>query len=151
MSLEKAEDIKKGKEADTIICNYVDYLMSTQNPTNPDTSWVKPQNHPCKLRFQDIQNDWDYDYENLVNLVQRHTNCSTAYCLHKKGGSDELSCRFDFPKEICEKTHLECETFKTKDGKEHYKVQVVTKRNESRLNSNQRLQLQGWRANCDFQ
>lgn len=103
LSLEKEEDIKKGKEAETIICNY---LMSTQNPTNPDTSWVKPQNHPCKLRFQDIENDWDNDYENLVNLVQRHTNCSTAYCLRKKGGSDELSCRFDFPKEICEKTHL---------------------------------------------
>lgn len=106
LSLEKEEDIKKGKEAETIISNYVDYLMSTQNPTNPDTSWVKPQNHPCKLRFQDIQNDWDNDYENLVNLVQRHTNCCTAYCLRKKGGSDELSCRFDFPKEICEKTHL---------------------------------------------
>ena len=79
---EKEEKIKKGKEAETIICNYVDYLKSTQNPTDPDeTSWVKPVNHPCKLRFQDIQNDWDTDYENPVNLVQRHTNCSTAHCL----------------------------------------------------------------------
>ena len=103
-------------------------LMSTQNPTNPDITWVKPKNQPCKIRFEDIQNDWDNDYENLVNLVQRHTNCSTAYCLRKKGESDELSCRFDFPKEICEKTHLEHETFKTKDGKEHYKVKVVTKK-----------------------
>lgn len=42
------------------------------------------------------------------------------------------------------------EIFKTKDGKEHYKVKVV-KRNDSRLNNNQRLQLQGWRANCDIQ
>jgi len=151
LSKEREEDIKKGKDAETIICNYVDYLMSTQNPTNPDINWVKPKNHPCKLRFQDIQNDWDNDYENLVNLVQRHANCSTVYCLRKKGESDELSCRFDFPKEICEKTHLEYETFKTKDGKEHYKVKVVTKRNDGHLNNNQRLQLQGWRANCDIQ
>ena len=27
----------------------------------------------------------------------------------------------------------------------------MTKRNDSRLNSHQRLQLQGWRANCDIQ
>ena len=150
--LEKEEEIKKGKEAETIICNYVDSLMSTQNPTNPDdTSWVKPVNHPCKLRFQDIKNDWDNDYENLVNSVQRHTNCSTAYCLRMKSGTNEVCCRFEFPKEICEKTHLAYETFKSKDGKEHYKVKVVTKRNDSRLNNNQRLQLQGWRANCDIQ
>ena len=110
--------------------------MSTQNLTNPDINCVKPKNHPCKLRFQDIQSDWDNDYENLVNLVQRHTNCSTAYCLCKKRESDGLSCRFDFPKEICEKTHLEYQTFKTKAGKEHYKVKVVTKR---------------WQANCDIQ
>ena len=73
---EKIEEINKGKEAETIICDYVDYLMSTQNPANPDDgSWVKPANHLCKLRFEDIQNDWDNDYENLVNTVQRHTNC----------------------------------------------------------------------------
>ena len=110
--LEKIEEINKGKEAETIICDYVDYLMSTQNSANPDDgSWVKPANHPCKLRFEDIQNDWDNDYENLVNTVQRHTNCSTAYCLRKKGENDEVSCRFNFPKELCENTHLEYETF----------------------------------------
>jgi hypothetical protein len=27
----------------------------------------------------------------------------------------------------------------------------VTKRNDSRLNNHQRLQLQGWRGNCDIQ
>ena len=150
--LEKIEEINKGKEAETIICNYVDYLMSTQNPANPDDgSWAKPANHPCKLRFEDIENDWDNDYQNLVNTVQRHTNCSTAYCLRKKGENDEVSCRFNFPKELCENTHLEYETIKSKDGKVHYKVKVVTKRNDSRLNNNQRLQLQGWRGNCDIQ
>ena len=30
-------------------------------------------------------------------------------------------------------------------------TKVVTKRNDRRLNNNQRLQLQGWRANCDIQ
>ncbi len=32
-----------------------------------------------------------------------------------------------------------------------YRAKIVTKRNDSRLNTHQRLQLQGWRANCDIQ
>jgi len=34
---------------------------------------------------------------------------------------------------------------------ENPEVKVVTKRNDGRLNNHQRLQLQGWRANCDIQ
>lgn len=30
-------------------------------------------------------------------------------------------------------------------------MQVLTKRNDSRINNHQRLQLQGWRAHCDIQ
>ena len=40
---------------------------------------------------------------------------------------------------------------KSKDDVEHYKVKIVTKHNDNRLNNYQRLQLQGWRANCDIQ
>lgn len=79
--LEKKLAIQKSSKAETIICNYADFLMSTQNPSNPDNgNWVKPATHPCKLRFEDIQKDWNNDEENLVNLVQRHTQCSTVYC-----------------------------------------------------------------------
>lgn len=46
---------------------------------------------------------------------------------------------------------MEYEKIHSKDGKLHYKVKVVTKRNDNRLNNHQRLQLQGWRANCDIQ
>lgn len=42
-------------------------------------------------------------------------------------------------------------TIHSKDNKNHYTIRVVTKRNDSRLNNHQRLQLQGWRANCDIQ
>ncbi|CAB4029508.1 Hypothetical predicted protein [Paramuricea clavata] len=34
---------------------------------------------------------------------------------------------------------------------EHYRAKIVAKRNDSRLNNHQQLQLQGWRANCDSQ
>ncbi|XP_068692831.1 uncharacterized protein [Montipora foliosa] len=39
----------------------------------------------------------------------------------------------------------------TAGDKVHYRAKVVTKRNDPRLNNNQQLQLQGWRANCDIQ
>ena len=149
--LQKQEEIRKGVEAERAICNYVDFLMSTQNPCSND-NWAKPSVHPCKRQFEDVKKkEWDKDYEDLLNSVQRHTQCSTAYCLHKKQQEDELSCRFNFPKECCEVTHLQYEKLKSRDCIEHYKVKVVTKRNDSRLNNHQRTQLQGWRANCDIQ
>ena len=107
---------------------------------------------PLQKHLENIpKQDWDKDYDNLVNLVQRHTQCSTAYCLRKKNEDDNYSCRFNYPKDCCDKTHLEYEKIHSKDSKLHYKVKVVTKRNDNRLNNHQRLQLQGWRANCDIQ
>ncbi len=46
---------------------------------------------------------------------------------------------------------LEFEHIHTKSGVNKYKAKITTKRNDSRLNNHQRLQLQGWRANCDIQ
>lgn len=46
---------------------------------------------------------------------------------------------------------MEYEKIHSKDDKNQYRVRVITKRNDSRLNNHQRLQLQGWRANCDIQ
>lgn len=93
--LQKQKIIKEGQEAESIICKYVDYLMSTENPCNPENgNWAKPDTHPCRKNFEDIQKkNWGKDYEDLWNSVQRHTQCSTAYCLRKKGQSDNYACR----------------------------------------------------------
>ena len=53
--------------------------------------------------------------------------------------------------DLCPKTRLEFEQIKTKSDEVQYRAKIVTKRNDSRLNNNQRLQLQSWRANCDIQ
>ena len=84
-------------------------------------------------------------------MIQRHTRCSTSYCLRKKGNEKEPKCRFNFSFQHNEKTSLQFELIHSKDNTPKYEIQVVTKRNDSRLNSHQRLQLQGWRANCDIQ
>ena len=84
-------------------------------------------------------------------MIQRHTRCSTSYCLRKKGNEKEPKCRFNFSFQHNEKTSLQFELIHSKDNTPKYKIQVVTKRNDSSLNSHQRLQLQGWGANCDIQ
>ena len=59
--------------------------MTTINADHPDQcSWVRLKVHPCKKRFLDIPlEEQEADYHDLVNCVQRHTNCSSAYCLRK--------------------------------------------------------------------
>jgi hypothetical protein len=84
-------------------------------------------------------------------MVHRHTRCSTSYCLRKKSNETELKCRFHFPFDHCSQTKLEFEKIHTSGDNEHYRAKIVTKRNDSRLNNHQHLQLQGWRANCDIQ
>ena len=39
----------------------------------------------------------------------------------------------------------------TKDKSKKYKATIVTARNDPRLNTHQKIQLLGWRANCDIQ
>ena len=145
--------VEEGKIASAKVVQYVDWLLSTHNPLQPDSGiWLKPNIHPCQIRHEDIitSDDSDFDYIDLLNLVQRHSHRSTSYCLRKKGDG-ELKCRFKFPFDLCEKTELKFEEIRSKDNTIKYQAKIVTKRNDSRLNAHQRLQLQGWMANCDIQ
>lgn len=90
------------------------------------------------------------DYVDLLNSVERHTTCSTKYCLRQNDKS-ELTCRFHFPFDSCNNTRIDFDPINTKTGEIKYRATIVTKRNDSRLNRHQPLQLQGWRANCDIQ
>lgn len=102
--------------------------------------------------FLDLSRDEQcHDYVNLLNTVQRHTRCSTNYCLKCKENESDLKCRFNYPFDLCDETRIEFETIHTKDKSIQYSAKVVTKRNDPRLNNHQRIQLQGWRANCDIQ
>ena len=146
-----SQQVLDGKKASEEVCQYVDWLLSTYNPDPPDSgSWIKPSVHPCQRCHKDIQNSED-DYVDLLNVVQRHTCCSSNYCLNKKQNDSGLNCRFSFPFESCIKTKLEFEPIHSKSTDTVYKAKIVTKRNDSKLNNHQHLQLQGWRANCDIQ
>jgi hypothetical protein len=146
-------DIEAGNKASQTAYQYVNWLLSTMNPNPPDNDmWVRPDLHPCQRQYKDIPNwDMDFDYGDLLNTVQRHTRCSTNYCLRKKSNESDLKCRFHFPYNHCPQTKLEFEKIHSKTKEVQYRAKIITKRNDSRLNNNQQLQLQGWRANCDIQ
>ena len=137
-------DINAGHEAEEKACQYVDNLMSTWNPCHPDEfPWVKPKTHPSKVRYENIlPPSYDDNYIDLLNMVQRNTNCNSAYCL-KQNKDGTQSCRFSYPHQTCDQTHLEFEKVKTEDRSQQYRAKVVTTRNDPRLSRHQRLQLQG--------
>ena len=152
-TIELEQDIEAGKKAAVKACQYVDWLLSTVNPMPPeDEVWIRPSVHPCQKRRKDVpDHQVESDYADLLNMVQRHTRCSTSYCLRKKGNGSELKCRFHFPFDNCPNTKLEFEEVHCSGDAKKYRAKIVTKRNDSRLNNNQQLQLQGWRATCDIQ
>ena len=153
VSSQLLRDIEEGNKASAVICDYVDSLLSTVNPNPPsEGNWTKPDQHPCKRSFKEIpKSKLDDDYIDLLNTVQRHTKCSTNYCLKRNADNSDLQCRFKYPVELSEKTTLVFEAINSKDETIKYRAKVVTKRNDPRLNNHQRIQLQGWRANCDIQ
>ena len=76
--------IMRGKDAEQLVCQYVDFLLSTWNPCSPDEGWSKPNCHPCQTSYLSLQsNDLERDYVDLLNSVQRHTTCSSKYCLRQ--------------------------------------------------------------------
>ena len=112
----------------------------------PNELWQLPDPHPCAIPIVEVS-DSDRDYCDLVNTVQRHTCCSAAYCLRKKGPLKELKCRFDYPRVLQAESTLTFE--KLPDNM--IRATLTTKRNDPRVNTHNRLMLQNWRANVDVQ
>ena len=131
------------------MCNYYDYLISCCNSTN-ENMWAKPNLHPCRKTFSlALESDLDLDYADLVNSVQRHSKCNAAYCL-KMDKDGNQKCRFNFPQDLYFETFVKYNEIVRKTGNE-IRPELVWKRNDSRVNRHQQIQLQGWRANCDIQ
>lgn len=70
--------MKDGEAVEATICQYVDWLLSTYNPNNPEeNNWIKPVIHPCQKKHVDA-NMTDTDYEDLLNTVQTY---SLQFCI----------------------------------------------------------------------
>lgn len=69
---------QKGKKAESVVCQYVNFLLTTWNPCSPDEDWSEPDCHPCKKSYLNLETaNMEEDYVDLLNSVQRHTLCST--------------------------------------------------------------------------
>lgn len=96
---EMLSTIHEGEEAKSYVLKYADWLVTTWNDNIPDDSWSFSDPHPCAVSIQNVH-DMDDDYCDLLNTVECHTRCSTAYYLTKKRGKQNLHCCFDFPNYI---------------------------------------------------
>ena len=140
--------IAEGEQAKATAVEYADWLVTTMNEAMPDfNDWSAPDPHPSSVPFRDVE-DEDEDYHQLVNSVERHTRCNAAYCLRHKKGEKELSCRFGYPQELREESSDI--VFQQISGNK-IRATLVTKRNDNRINSHNRVMLQHWRANVDLQ
>lgn len=140
--------IDRGQKAKEEAITYADWIVTTMNDSNFEDRFQPPTPHPCSQRFSDIhEEDLDSDYSNLVNSVERHTNCSPAYCLRVSRGQHEAQCRFKFPREQQSETDIHFEQM----SNDHIRATLLTKRNDPRVNSHNRLLIQNWRANVDIQ
>ena len=73
------------------VISYVDQIVSTMNPGIPADGnnmqnavpLPKTKPHVCNTSYTEIT-DMNMDLVDLIATCQRHTRCSTAYCLKKK-------------------------------------------------------------------
>ena len=140
--------IKERIKAEKETCNYYDYLISCSNPGNINV-WVQPAKHPCRNSYETAVVDLDSDYIDIVNSVQRYSKCNSAYSLREDKQRNQY-CRFHYPFDINQETYISYTEMPNK-GEKHFKAEVVAQRNDPRVNRHQRIQLHGWRANCDIQ
>ncbi len=90
---------------------YVDELVNTMNSgipadeSNMQNVVPQPKTNPHVYnRSYGEVTDMGEDLVDLIATCQRHTRCSTSYCLKEKKGKQE--CRFGFPKPLQPVTYV---------------------------------------------
>ena len=126
-----------------VINDYTNTLLTAFNPRTELQENIVPNPHPCSLDQNLIkEEERPQFYEAVLNCCQRHVCRPEGYCHStKKDG-----CRFDYPFELCEASHIEF----TETGNS-VKAHIYLKRNDSYLNVHNQLILSNWCANVDMQ
>lgn len=128
-------------ESEENLQEILDYYSKLVTAVNPDPDSEMADIHPCRKLHRNIEN-FQEDLAQILNKVQRHTRCSTDYCLKfnkEKGG---VRCRFNFPADMQDTAAF------VKDDNGH--MQFKPARNDPLLNKYNEFIIQLWRANIDI-
>ncbi|KAK3914465.1 Vacuolar membrane-associated protein iml1 [Frankliniella fusca] len=120
----------------------VDYFKNLISAINPDSHTEINDDHPCRKVYGNVI-DFQKDLAELLNTVQRHTRCSTEYCLRYNKRTKESKCRFGFP-------ILELNEEAKCQANECGEIEFCPARNDDRLNKYNQFIIQLWRANMDI-
>ena len=110
---------------------------------NPDALRLPDAANPASLPPELVKNTAD-QFAALLNRLQMHSQCRAPYCLRRKHGADEPSCRFFFPRPLFS------EPIVSKDIN-HKSWVFSPARNQPTLNQCSPTITLGWMANTDIQ
>ena len=159
MSNDFLPQIEAGHQAQETVKVYANWLVTAINDALPQDNWTIPSPHPSEISIETVDN-LDGDYEALVNSVEHHTKCSTAYAIKMKPGQ-QPTCRFNFPKDCQDETTIDFQLTTKAASDDHeltleeitqaqVKATLTMKQNDGRINFHNRVMLQHWRANADL-
>jgi hypothetical protein len=111
---------------------------------HPDQGRLPDARNPASLNPMDVRNSAD-QFAALINRLQRHSQCTTAYGLRsKKGSMEPPTCRFFFPKPLFDEA--------VSTDKTNHRSQLFSPAwNHPTLNQCSPVITMGWLANTDFQ
>ena len=147
--LEDAPDVSKLNEGDDSedqiqirrqIIDYFDQYVAAVFPNVEDMP-ERLGDYLSHHRTENVENP-EEDLRNQLVCYQIH-RCSDAYCLRKKAGSSEKQCRFSYPQNLCEQSHIAFD--------EKGRPTFVPKRNHSNLNNYNGFITGTWCASHDLQ
>ncbi|KAJ8469320.1 hypothetical protein ONZ45_g16931 [Pleurotus djamor] len=122
--------------------NWLDYWDNHISTWNPGINVPPADIHPSSRLFNTLS-DTKQELAEILNRLQRHTKCQPGYCQRKKKDTQEVICRFGFPK-LCRETSAYTKV-PGRDIAEHH-----TARNDQLLNSYNASFILAWRANIDI-
>jgi hypothetical protein len=101
--------IEAGRVAEKVVCDFADYVVSTWNPSDQHTEREMPNPHPATYNYEDIDaSESKEKHIDVVNAVNRHYQCG-PWCERLKKKTNVKVCRYHFPFNLADRTHLRFE------------------------------------------
>lgn len=143
--------IERGERARESLAQFFDQIVCADSPIR-FAEWLPPSRRevtrlPMSIRYRDVA-DHVQDRMDLTFVLQHH-RCILGQCSKVVNG--QQTCRFNFPKQLHDRTLVEVVRERRRDGTEgQYRVELMAQRvNDPNIVTHNVDQLEHWRANVD--